>query len=162
MGFLNLVDPLLFPLSSKRVLLFGESICVIFRILVEYISLAAVLIRDTRLERVIRVGLDEQLAHGLEHLAQLGGGLPVLGFEGRDANVARAVVGHVRMVDARVEGDERGLEGVVVGQANDKAEEAAAVRGVVGPCEVDVPGLEVGFGGEGYGQAGDLVGLALG
>lgn len=61
-----------------------------------------------------------------------------------------------------MEGHEGRLEGVVVGQLDDEPESAAAVGGAIGPGEKDVPGLEVGFGGEDDGEAGDLVGLALG
>lgn len=61
-----------------------------------------------------------------------------------------------------MEGHEGRLEGVVVGQLDDQAEGAATVRRVVGPGEEDVPGLEGGFRGEDYREAGDLVGLALG
>lgn len=136
---------------SEGILLLSESLRVVPRVLVENVPLAAVLVRNARLQWVVGVGLDEQLAHGLEHLGELGRGLPVLGLEGRDANVARAIISHVGVVDACMEGHEGRLEGVVVGQLDDEAESAAAVGGVVGPCEEDVPGLEVGFGREGDG-----------
>lgn len=61
-----------------------------------------------------------------------------------------------------MEGHHRCLEGVVVGQLDDEAEDTAGVRGLGGSREGDMPGLEVGFGGEGDAQAGDRAGLALG
>lgn len=136
-----------FPRSSrrKRILLLSVPISVLLRCLLKQVPLASILIGDASLQRVIRVGFDEQLAHGLKDLAQLGGRLPVLGFQGGYTDVAGAVVGHVGMVDPRVERHDGRFERVVVGQLDNEPEGAATVGSVVGTREENVPGLKVGF-----------------
>lgn len=130
--------------------------------LVELGPLGPELVGDARLEGVVRVGLDEQLADGLEDGGQLARGLPVLGLEQGDADVAGVVVGHVRVVDARREGHEGRLEGVVGGQLDDQAELARAVDCVGRALEGYVPSVEVGLGGEVDGHARRGVLAALG
>lgn len=95
-------------------------------------------------------------------MTELACGLPVLGFQGRDANVSRAVIGDVGVVDSCVERQQRRFEGVVVGQLDDDAECTVVVGRGLGAGEDDVPGLEGCFGGQGDGEAWDLVRLALG
>lgn len=110
------------------------------------------LLRDALLERVIGGGLDEQVADGLEDSADLGAGLPVLGLEQAEADVAQRVVGDVGVVDAGDELDDGGLEGVVGGEGEDEAEFAGGVGGCGGGGEGDVPGVDGGGGGEGDGE----------
>lgn len=122
-------------------------------VLLELARRAAELVGDAGLEGVVRVGLGEELADGVEDGADAARGLPVLGLEHAEADGARAVVGHVGVVDARREGDLRRLEGVVGREDDGEGEEAAGVRASRGAGELDGPRVQVGFGGEGYGHA---------
>lgn len=88
----------------------------------------AVLVGDALLERVVGLGLDEQVAHGLEHGGDLCAGLPVLGLEDAEADVAEGVVCDVWVVEPGDELDDGGLEGVVGGEDEEDAE-AAWVEG---------------------------------
>lgn len=104
----------------------------------------AVLVCDALLERVVGLGLDEQVAHGLEDGDDLGTGLPVLGLEDAETDVAQGVVCDVGVVEAGDELDDGRLEGVVGGEGEDDAE-AAWVEGRAGRgLEGDVPGVDGG------------------
>lgn len=72
-----------------------------------------VLLGDAGLEGVVRVRLDQQLAHGLEHGPDAAGRLPGVGLQDPQAHVPAAVVGHVGVPDARREVDRRRLERVL-------------------------------------------------
>lgn len=122
-------------------------------VLVELGAVGAELVGDAGLEGVVGVGLDEELADGLEDGAEAAGGLPVLGLEEAEADVAEAVVGHVGVVDARGEADLRRAEGVVGGQRHRHAVRAARVRRAWWAGEGHVPAAEVGFRWEAYGHA---------
>lgn len=118
-----------------------------------------VLLGDAVLERVIGLRLDEQVAQGLEDGADAGRGLPRLGLEDAEANVAEGVVCDVGVVDAGDELDDRRLEGVVGGEEELQAEAAGVVGRGLGRGKDDVPGVDGGFGGEADGKAlGDVGG----
>lgn len=90
--------------------------------------IVAVLVGDALLERVVGLGLDEQVADGLEDGDDLCAGLPVLGLEDAEADVAEGVVCDVWVVEAGDELDDGRLEGVVGGEDEEDAE-AAWVEG---------------------------------
>lgn len=75
----------------------------------------AVFVGDALLQRVIGLGLDEQVPDGLEYGDDFRAGLPVLGLEDAEADVAEGVVCDVWVVEAGDEFDDGGLEGVVGG-----------------------------------------------
>jgi hypothetical protein len=114
-------------------------------VLVELGALVLVLVGDAGLEGVVGVGLDEQVAHRLEHGLDAAGGLPVLGLEDAEADVAGVVVGDVWVVDARQEVDLRRLERVLGREHQRDAEHAARVDRVGGALEHDVPRVDVGL-----------------
>lgn len=113
----------------------------------------SVLVCDSLLEGVIGLRFDEQVAYGVQHRGNLGGGLPVLGLEDAQAYVAEGVVGDVGVVEAGGEADGGGLEWVFDGEG----EEDAVFAGVEGRCwrrdEGDLPGVDGFVGGEGDGEA---------
>lgn len=113
----------------------------------------AILVGDALLERVVGLGLDEQVPHGLEHGDDLCAGLPVLGLEDAEADVAEGVVCDVWVVEAGDEFDDGGLEGVVSGEGEEDAEAAWEEGRLGGRLEGDVPGVDGGVGGEGDGEA---------
>lgn len=76
-------------------------------------SFVPVLFCDPLLERIVGLGLDHEVPHGFEDGGDLGAGLPVLGLQDGEADVAEAVVGDVRVVRAGDELDDGGLERVV-------------------------------------------------
>ena len=123
--------------------------------------LGLVLLGDRGLERVVWVGLDEQGAHGLEDARQLGGGLPLVGLEQAEADVAGSVVGDIRVVDAGDEGDLGRGEGVLLGQLDLEAELAVGVGRAGGAGENGMPDGEVVVVGEGGGDAGERAGLEV-
>lgn len=113
----------------------------------------AVLVGDSLLERVVGLGLDEQVAQGVEDGGDLGRGLPVLGLEDAQADVAEGVVGHVGVVDARGEAHGRRLEGVLDGEGEQDAV-LARVEGRRGRRdERDLPRVDGLVGREGDGEA---------
>lgn len=113
------------------------------RILLELARRPAKLVRDAGLERVVGVRLDQQLSDRVEHGAHAARRLPVLGFQHAEADRPRAVVRHVRVVDARREGDKGCLEGVVGGEDDGEVEGAARVGGAGGADEFYGPGVKV-------------------
>lgn len=115
--------------------------------------IVAILVGDAFLERVVGLGLDEQVADGLEHGDDFGAGLPVLGLEDAEADVAEGVVCDVWVVEAGDELDDWGLEGVVGGEGEEDAEAAWVEGRLGGRLEGDVPGVDGGVGGEGDGEA---------
>ncbi len=125
---------------------FGVAGDVALDVLVELGAVVLVLVGDAGLEGVFGVGLDEELAHGLEDGADAAGGLPVLGLEHAEADVAEAVVGHVGVVDARREVHLRRLEGVVGRQRHRDVVHAARVGRALRPREHDLPLAQVGLG----------------
>lgn len=112
-----------------------------------------VFLGDAVFERVVGLGLDEQVSEGLENGADLGGGLPDVGLEQTEADAAEGVVGDVGVVDAGQELDDGGLEGVVGGQGKEDAEAARVVGRVGGRSEGDVPGVDGRRGRERHGEA---------
>lgn len=121
--------------------------------------LLGVLLGNARLEGVIRVGLDQQLADGGQDGGHLGSGLPLVGLEEADADVAFGVVGDVGVVDAGGEVDFGGGEGVGGGQLDLEAEFAVGVGRGGWAGEGDVPEREVGLVGDvdGYTWDGSLL-----
>lgn len=113
-----------------------------------------VLVGDAVLERVIGLRLDEQVPDGVEDGDDLCRGLPVLGLEDGEADVAEGVVCDVGVVEARGEADGRGLEGVVDGEGEEDAVAAWVVGRFGGRGEDDVPCVEGVVGGEADGEAG--------
>lgn len=114
-------------------------------VLVELGAVVLVLVGDAGLEGVVGQGFDEELAHGLEDALDAAGGLPVLGLEDAEADVAGVVVGDVGVPDARVEDDRRRLEGVLGRQGQGQGEDAALVGGAGGPLQRDGPDVDVGL-----------------
>lgn len=115
--------------------------------------IVAVLVRDPLLERVVGLGLNHEVPEGLEDGGDLCAGLPVLGLEDAEADVAEGVVCDVWVVEAGDELDDGGLEGVVCGQGEDDAEAAWVEGRRGGRGEDDVPCVEGGGGGQGDGEA---------
>lgn len=112
------------------------------------------LLCDSVVERVVRLRLEEEIVEGLEDVDNFGAGLPVLWLEQGQADVARALVRHVGVVDAGDELDDRRLEGVVCRQGEEDAELAGRVDGGRGGPEGDVPCVQRFGGGEGDGECG--------
>lgn len=123
-------------------------------VLLELSGVVLVLISDAGLEGVVGVGLDEELADGVEDGADAAGGLPVLRLEHAEADGPHVVVGHVGVVDARRERHLRRLERVVRRQHDRELEAPARVHGLRGPEESRGPVVQVGFGGDRDGHAG--------
>lgn len=105
-------------------------------------AVAAKLLGDAVLERVVGQGLHEQVAHGVEHGRDLGRRLPVLRLQQAQAYAPQRVVGHVGVVDARGEFQRRRLEWVVGRQREDEPEAAWVVDGFRRRGERDVPCVE--------------------
>lgn len=116
-------------ISSKRISSRSILLCVLGSLLVELGPLLGILLGDPRLERVIWVRLDEQLAHRGQDGGHFGRGLPLVGLEEADANISLGVAGDVGVVDAGEEGDFGGGEGVRWGKLDFEAEFAVGVRG---------------------------------
>lgn len=117
-------------------------------------AVVAELVGDAVLEGVVGLRLDEQGADGVEDGGDLGRGLPLVGLEDGEADVAEGVVGDVGVVDAGEEAQGGGLEGVVGGQGEQQGEAAGVVGRGGRRGEGDVPGVD-GLGvGEGDGEAG--------
>lgn len=85
------------------------------RLLLVGVAVAAVLLCDPILERIVGQRLDKQVPDGFQHGGDLGARLPVLRLEDAEADVAEGVVGDVGVVDAGEELDGRRLEGVLGG-----------------------------------------------
>lgn len=121
--------------------------------LVKSLPLRLVLLGNALLERAIKLRFLEKIGEGLENGADLCAGLPGVGLEEAEADVAERVVCHVGVVDARGELDNGGLEGVVGGQGEDDTEAAWVVGRRGRGLEGDVPGVDGLVGGEGDGEA---------
>lgn len=132
----------------------GIALDVISDILLPGGGVLSKLVGDAILERVVGLGVLEQGGEGLEDGDNLGRGLPLVGFEDGEADVAERVVCHVGVVDAGEEAHGGGLEGVVGGQGEEDGEAARVVgRRGVWRGEDDVPGVEGLRGGERGGEA---------
>lgn len=125
----------------------GKPLNVVLDGLVKGVPLRLVLLGDALLEGAVELGLLEQVGEGLEDGADLCAGLPGVGLEEAEADVAEGVVCHVGVVDAGGELDDGGLEGVVGGQGEDDAEAARVVGRRGGRLEGDVPGVDGLVGG---------------
>jgi len=123
-------------------------------VLLKRLPIVAELVGDAVLEGVIGLGLDEEVADGVEDGGDLGGGLPLVGLEDGEADVAEGVIRDVGVVDAGGEAELRGLEGVVGGEGEEEGEAARVVGRGGGRGEDDVPGVEGLRGGEGDGEVG--------
>lgn len=99
--------------SAKDGLPLGVPLRVLLGPLLPCRPVTSVFVGDALLERVVWLGLDEEVPDGLEDGSDLGRGLPVLRLEDGKADVAHGVVGDVGVVDAGDELDHRGFEGVV-------------------------------------------------
>lgn len=83
------------------------------------------LLRDPRLQRIIRHRLPQQILHRNQHAQNLATGLPSFAFQDPDAHAAFLVIGDIRVVDAGFEVDDGGFEGVVGWEGEEKVEFAA-------------------------------------
>lgn len=101
-------------------------LCILLRILrgrlVELSPVILVHICSTRLHRIIRDRLHQQVLRRCQHAHDLGARLPGLGFQDSDAHAAVLVEGHVRVPDSRLEVDLGGLERVVGGEDEEELE----------------------------------------
>lgn len=104
--------PPAYTFSSKRISSRSIFLCILGSLLVKLGPLLGILLRNPSLERIIRVRLNEQLAHGGQDSSHFGRGLPLVRFEETDADVSLGVAGDVGVVDASEEGDFGRGEGV--------------------------------------------------
>ena len=79
-------------------------------------AVALVLVGNARLNGVVRVRLDQQVASHVEDGGDLVRRLPLVSAEHAQAHGAFVVVGDVGMIDFGLEGQRRRLEGVVGGE----------------------------------------------
>ena len=95
------------------------------RLLIKSLPILLKLLRGTLLHRIIRNRLHHQLLRSRQHAHDLARWLPGVGFEDADAHAAVLVEGYVGVPDAGLEGELGGLEGVFVGEGEEKVEFAA-------------------------------------
>ena len=95
------------------------------RLLIKSLPILLKLLRSTLLHRIIRNRLHHQLLRGRQHAHDLARWFPSVGFEDADAHAAVLVEGYVGVPDAGLEGEFGGLEGVFVGEGEEKVEFAA-------------------------------------
>lgn len=112
-------------LATLRTL--GVPIHPVFRILVKCRPVALELVRNTRLDRVIRLRRREDRPNQREHILDLVRRLPLVGTQHAQAHGATVVVRHIWVVDLGFEADARWLEGVVFGKGHVDLEVAALV-----------------------------------
>jgi len=105
----------------------GVPVHPVFRILVESSSVALELVRNTRLDRVIRLGSSEDCPDQREHVLDLVWWLPLLRTQHTQAHCAAVVVRHIGVVDLCFEADARRLEGVVFRESDVELEVTALV-----------------------------------
>lgn len=91
-------------------------------------------------EGVVRVRVRQERQDAEEHLGDAEGGAP-LGFQNIKADSTGCV--DVRMIDLRLEGDDRGLERVLRGEVDAQAEDAALKGRVGGAEDHGIPAEEV-------------------
>jgi len=94
----------------------GVPVHPVFGVLVKCGSVALKLVRNTRLDRVIRLRSSEDCPDQREHILDLVWRLPLLRAQHAQAHGAAVVVRHIGMVDLGFEADARRLEGVVFGE----------------------------------------------
>ena len=121
------------PLTLLRTL--GVPVHPISRVLVEGGSVALELVRNTRLDRVIRLRSGQDCPDQREHILDLVWRLPLVRTQHAQAHSAAVVVRHIRVVDLGFEADARRLEGVIFGKC-DVDLEVAALGGVSVPLRL--------------------------
>jgi hypothetical protein len=105
----------------------GVPVHPVLRILVKGSSVALELVRNTRLDRVIRLRSSEDCPDQREHVLDLVWWLPLLRAQHTQAHGAAVVVRHIGVVDLGFEADARRLEGVVFGKSDVELEVTALV-----------------------------------
>lgn len=95
--------------------------------LVEIGAVVLEVVRDGWLYCIIRLRRSQNCPHQLENLCDLVRGLPLVWLEHSQAHAALLIVGDIRVVDLRAEGEHRRLEGVLF-RESDLDVELAALR----------------------------------
>lgn len=112
-----------------------------------------VLLRNAIFERAVELGLFQEVAKRLQNGVELGAGLPGIWLKETQADVAEIIVCHIGMVDGGDKFDDRGLEGVVGGKAEEDAEFAWVVDGRGGRRQGDVPSVDSIVGRQSHREA---------
>lgn len=94
---------------------------------IKLLPLILELLRDRHLHRIVWHRLGQDLARELQHRRDLAGRLPLVGAQHAEAHAALVVVADVGVVDLRLEGERRWLEGVFAREGEEEVE-AAALR----------------------------------
>lgn len=89
------------------------------------------LIRNTRLDRIIRLRSSKNCPDQRKHFLDLVRGLPLVRTQHTQAHGAAVVVGHIRVVDLGLEADARWLERVVFGESDVDLEASALLSMLV-------------------------------
>ena len=103
----------------------GVPVHPILRILVKGRPVALELVRNTRLDCVIRLGSREDCPDQREHILNLVWRLPLVRTQHAQAHSASVVIRHIWVVYLGFEADARWLEGVVFGESHVDLEVAA-------------------------------------
>lgn len=143
---------------------------ILLRRLLESSPVGLVLLCNAIFKRAVELWLFQEVAKCLQNAIELGTRFPGVGLEEAQADVAEIVVCHIGVVNAGDELDDRGLEGVVGGKAEEDAEFAWVVDGRGGRRQGDVPGVDGFVGRQRHGEAlrgilrnlGKFLGNALG
>lgn len=88
------------------------------RCLLECSLVVLELVRNTRLDRIIRLRSGEDSPDQREHVLDLVRRLPLVGTQHAQAHSTTVIVGDVGVVDLGLEADRGRLEGVVFGQGD--------------------------------------------
>lgn len=122
-------DPSPLPINLPLLLPTRSSLCPLLRglsrLLIKRLAIILILLARTRLDRIIRNWLNQQLLRRSQDRHDLRAWFPSLGLENADAHAAVLVVGDVGVEDAGLEVDLWGLEGVFVWKGQEELEFAA-------------------------------------
>lgn len=106
----------------------GVPVHPVFRILVKGRLVVLELVRNTRLDCVIRLRSREDCPDQRKHILDLVRRLPLVRTQHAQAHGASVVVRHIWVVDLGFEADARWLEGVVFGKSHVDLEVAALIN----------------------------------